>query len=856
MYSLNHILTKISLILVIAVVLTSCNAVKHLEDDELLLTKNTVIVDGDETNESEPYSLLIQKPNPKIPILGVPLGLHIYNLAEKHPDSTFESWLHRKPNRERNLIQFLSKKQVGRLKNSKINFNEWLKKTGDAPVIIRESRSRKSLNQLKKYYYTQGWFNVDGSYRITPDSTKAKRGRIQYTINRYQPYIIDSIKEKISSRVVDSLFQRTKRNSFILEGKQYNINDFQNERDRLTIQMRNSGLYYFDQDYIGFDADTNNTGHKVLIDYVIGDRRISIGDSTTTIPFQVHKVNEVRVITDYSYNKRNDQINDSTEYLGYKLYGYEPLKYRAKAITDAISITPGDIFRDIDKTLTYNQLSELRNFKYPNISYTEDPSDSTGTGLISTILLSPKQKYTLDVNFDAYTSTIQQFGIGFSSSFLIRNVFRGAENFEISGSGSVGSSKDNADADSSFFNTTDVGVDAKLTFPTILFPANTNKFIPKYMSPFTSVSLGLNAQNNIGLDRQNFNSIFSYKWKPSTIRTNQFDLLNVQYVRNLNTDNYFNVYQSSYDRLNEIAIESPYDIMNPNDMFSLGLPDEAIQFLEDASGDGNIYNLSSDVLEETKSIKQRKERLSADNLIFASSFNWVRDTREGINDDSFTRFRVKVEAAGNVLTAVSSIANLSKSENDNFKIFGVEFSQYVKFESDVIKHWSLSNKSILAVRAFGGIAIPYGNSSSIPFTRSYFAGGANDNRGWRAYDLGPGSSGSILDFNEANFKLAFNAEYRYTILGSFKGAFFVDAGNIWNALDDTENEAFTFDGLSDLKEIAVASGLGIRYDFGFFVLRLDMGFKTYNPALPEGSRWFSQYNFSNVVYNIGINYPF
>ncbi len=836
------------------VLVTSCNTVKHVKDNELLLTENSIEVDGEKVTDSELNSLLIQKPNPKIPVLGIPFGLHFYNIAEEKPDSTFQDWLHRKPKRLARWSRLISRKQIEGIGRSKVNFHEWVKRTGSAPVIINEAKSRKSLRQLKRYYFTQGWFNVEGDYKVVSDSTKEKYGSIAYTIKRHKPYEIDSISEKISSPIVDSLFQLTKKNTFIIPGKQYNANDFENERDRLTIQLRNSGLYYFDQDYIGFDADTNSTGHKVHIDYIIPNRRISQGDTTASVPFQIHKINEVRIVTDYSYANRNNSIKDSTTYLGYKLYGYDELKYRPKAITNAVSITPGEIFRDIDRTLTYNQLSELRNFRYPNISYLEDPNDSTGTGLIANILLTPKKKYTASVDFDAYTSTIQQFGIGFSGTFLIRNVFKGAENLEISGSGSVGASKDNSDSDSSFFNTSDVGADVKLTFPSILFPINTNKIIPKYMSPFTSISLGLNAQSNIGLDRQNFNGIFSYRWKPQTIRTNQFDLMNIQYVRNLNTNNYFNVYQTSYDRLNEIALTTGYQFQNNDN--TLGIPEEADQFIELVFTENNGLDLTPETLDEVISIAQRKIRLTENNLIFASIFNWTRDSRENIYDNSFSRFRWKVEAAGNLLSTIASTIGLEKDDDNNFETFGVVFSQYVKFETDFIRHWELNNNSIFAMRAFGGIAIPYGNSNSIPFTRSYFAGGANDNRGWRAYDLGPGSSGGILDFNEANFKLAFNAEYRYTILGSFKGAFFVDAGNIWNVMDDIDIPEFRFDGLQDLSELAVASGMGLRYDFGFFVLRFDIGFKTYDPARVEGQRWFKDYNFKNSVLNIGINYPF
>jgi hypothetical protein len=550
---LTQSLTKISLILGLISLLLSCNAVKHVPEGKFLLTDNTVIVDGEETNDAGVISQLSQKPNPTFPLIGIPIGLHIYNIADQTPDSTFNKWLYKKPKREERLIRFLSKKQVDELGYSYIGFNRWLQKSGDAPVIIEDERTKKSVEKVKQWYSKRGWFNTEAEYTVENNEKKDKRASITYNVTRHKPYFIDSIQEKISSPVVDSLFQMTKDKSFIIPGKQYAAYDFENERDRLTIQFRNSGLYYFDQDYVEFEGDTVNTGHKANITYIIPDRKTTIGDTTYTEPFRVHTINEVRVVTDYTFDNRTKKWTDSVSFKGYKLYSYDELKYRPKAITDAISITPNKIFKDIDRTLTYNQISDLRIFKYPNISYQEDPRDSTGTGLIATVLLTPRKKATLDVNFDAYTSTIQQFGIGFSGSLLLRNIFRGAEILEISGRGSVGSSKDAADSNSSFFNISDLGGDVRLSFPRILFPLNTDPFIPKYMSPSTSISIGFNAQNNIGLDRQNLSTIYSYQWKPSKIRTNVFDLLNIQYVRNLNTGNYFNVYQNSFNQLNDIA---------------------------------------------------------------------------------------------------------------------------------------------------------------------------------------------------------------------------------------------------------------------------------------------------------------
>ncbi len=848
---MTQTLTKISLFLGLIVLIISCDAVKNVQEGEFLLTKNNITVDSIDIKSSNLRSFLYQHPNKKF--LGVPFSLHFYNLADTKPDSTFQKWLHKKPKREDRMIKFYSKKQVDKIENSYIGFNQWIQKAGDEPVIISEERLKKSIDRLGRYYSSFGWFNAKIDYTI--EKTENKRASISYDIRRSLPYSIGVIEKNISSPVVDSLFQLSKHISFINEGKQYAANDFNRERDRLTFQFRNSGLYYFDQSYIEFEADTVKTDHKANIIYNIPDRKIKINDSTYTKPFKIHYVNEVHIITDFKYDNRNKTIKDSAYFNGYKLYSYDKLKIKPKAITDAIAITPKGIFKDLERTLTYKQISDLKIFKYPKINYSEDPKDTTGTGLIATILLSPRKKYAVGVDFDTYTSTIQEFAIGFIASFIVRNVFKNAEILELSAKGSVGASKDAADNEK-FFNNSDIGADLKLSFPRILFPIKTEKIIPKYMSPSTSLSVGFNNQNNIGLDRQNINTIYNYRWKPKKTRTNQLDLLNVQFVRNLNPENYYNVYKSSYDRLNQIAIDSDFDFENNTEPLQLEIPEETQEFINLVLFEDNNLEITEDEEQEVREIAERQQRLSENNLIVATNYTWTRDTRENINDNNFYRIRWKIESAGALLKGIASTFNLDKDEFGSYLIGDVAFSQYIKLEAEYIKHWDLDNNNIIAFRTFGGFAIPYDNSNSIPFTRSYFAGGSNDNRGWKAYDLGPGSSGGVLDFNEANLKIAFNLEHRFKLFNSFNGAFFVDAGNIWNALDNITDEASTFTSISDLEDIAVSSGFGLRYDFGFFVFRLDIGFKTYDPAYPKGERWFKDYNFGNAVYNIGINYPF
>ncbi|MDH7445110.1 translocation and assembly module lipoprotein TamL [Aquimarina sp. 2201CG14-23] len=850
---MKHLLTKIVFVVLTTIFLISCNAIKRVPKEEFLLTKNEIFVDSTKTNDPKLDNQLYQKPNSRL--AWIPFRLHIYNIAKVNPDSMYLDWLYKKPNREKRLTNFLSKKQVDRLGVGYTGVNNWLKKTGEAPVMVDDAKANRSIKRLKSYYWNNGWFNVEADYKI--NKTEDQRASVSYYVQPHKPYFIDSLYTKIESKVADSIYQLHKSKSNIISGKQYRTLDIEAETERLTSLYRNSGLFHFEKEFIKFDADTVNTNQKIQLNLLINNRQITEGEQTKRIPFQVHKISKVNVFTDYSYQNKDKQPKDSVSYNGYNIYSYDKLRYTRKAIANSVLITPGEIFRDKDRTLTYNQINNLKTFKYPNIRYSMDPEDPKGTDLIANVLLTPRKKYSANVEFDVSTSNIQAFGIGFGGSFLIRNVFRGAEIFEISARGSVGSSKDPVDAEGKFFDISEIGVDLKLSFPKIIFPFRTSKIIPKYMSPTTNLIFGINSQQNIGLDKQNASGIFNYEWKPSTKLTNQIDLVNVQYVRNLNTGNYFNIYSNSFSRLNNIAGEV-LDADSPfyNQENTLSIPSGANSFIIQSLGETPDPDLTTDQLQEIKNINERKERLTEDNLIFASSYTYLKNNRENLYDENFSRFRAKIEFAGNVLNTISNLAGLKENSSNRFEVFGVEFSQYAKTELDYIKHWDLGGKSVLAFRAFGGIALPYGNANSIPFARSFFGGGPNDNRAWLPYDLGPGSSGGRNEFNEANMKIALNAEYRYNILGSLNGAFFIDAGNIWNVLDSVEEEDAIFSKWDDLQEIAVGTGLGFRYDFDFFVVRLDVGFKTFNPANNQDQRWFRGYSFSKAVYNVGINYPF
>ena len=837
-------INKIALNITIALLLASCNSIKRVADDEHLLTNNTIYV-NDKVNKTETINnLLYQKDNRKF--LGFPFRLHIYNLARPNIDSIVNSNIDKKPKKRERLEKFLSKKQLDKYVESRIGFNNWLKKTGEAPVILDDSKVERSIRRLEAYYCHNGWVNAKATSKITRNDNQ--RATVDYQVATGEPYIVDSLSTKIDSRVVDSLYLVSKGKSHIKLNKQYRTATFEKEKDRLTNYFRNNGVYHFSEDYVYFEMDTIDTNKKVKVDLQIQNRLIKIDDSSRREPFNIYKIKEVNIFTDYSYLDRNKTQKDSTSYEGYNLYSNDELRFKPKALTDAIFITPGSVFKDRGRTMSYRHISELRTFKYPNIEYIENQD----TTLTANVYLTPLKKFSLSFGAEVSQSNIQQIGLSFNPSILMRNVFGGAETLELTAFGSIGASKDAANDEDRFFDIQEWGADLKLTIPRLFFPFNTESIIPKSMSPSTRISISSSNQTNIGLDKRTFTGAINYKWRPNDKVTNRFDLLSSQYVRNLNPDNYFNVYSTSFTTLNDIAQGIGY--IGPDD--ELGIPGQANEFIDEVLSNNPPPGLTDDDIQTVNYIDERQTRLTENNLIISSSFNYVRDNRSSLFDESFSIFRVKLESAGNVLSLASSVFNLEKNNDGNYEIFNVAYSQYIKPELDYIKHWDLGNKRVLAMRSFFGIAIPYGNSNSIPFSKSFFAGGTNDNRAWTAYSLGPGSSDSNDEFNEANLKIALNLEYRFNIFESLHGALFADAGNIWNVLDNVEDESATFTDFSSLEDIALGTGFGLRYDFGFVVFRFDIGFKTYDPSYQNSNRWFNDYNFKSAVYNIGINYPF
>ncbi|MEY4432400.1 MAG: hypothetical protein RLZZ44_530 [Bacteroidota bacterium] len=847
---MKKISTKIAAFILIAIFISACNSIKRVPNGKFLLTKNEIFENNKLLSDEITFNQLYQKPNSTF--LGIPFLLLIHNWAHPNTDSTYQANIKNDPEKDPKLSQRPSVQQRKSLLH--LGIRDFLIKTGDSPVIFDQTKTEKSVARLKYLYFNKGCFDIKVTY--TFDSIGSKKGRVKYMISPGKPYIIDSVTTNISTPALDSLYKTVKNASLIKTGQQYKTENFENEKNRITSHFRNNGVFHFQPNDVTFDIDTINKHKNASINLAIKDYSYQEQDSTKTAPFTIYKISAVNIYTDYSAAEADAKITDSLSYKNFNLYSKQKLKYKPYAITDAIFINKGGLFSDAKTTLTSRYLSNLKVFNYPSILYEEDKKDSTHQSLIAKIYLTPRKKFSLGNTFDITHSNIQTFGLGFSPSISIRNVFNGAETLQLSGRANMGSSKDFANPNNVFFNTSEYGLDLKLSLPRIVLPFNTEKIIPKSMIPYTLITAGFSTQKNIGLDKENFTGAFTYNWTPKKTNTARFDLFNVQFVRNLNPKNYFNVYTSSYNALNNLAKNSNPTI-DPNFLDSDGnlIIEKGTEGFMNNILNGSIPSSSSDY-SSVKSIAERKTRLTENDFILATSFSYTATTKKELTDTNFHLFKAKIESAGSILSLFANTAKLPKKSNGNYEIFNLEYSEYVKTEFDFIKLWDLSREKVIAFRSFFGIAIPFGNSKNIPFSRSYYSGGSNDNRGWQPYSLGPGSTGGVNDFNEANMKIALSSEFRFKILGSLKGALFADAGNIWNVLDKTEDQKAKFRGIKDVENIALGSGFGLRYDFGLFVFRLDLGFKTYNPAYESGKRWLTDYNFARSVLNFGINYPF
>jgi outer membrane translocation and assembly module TamA len=259
-------------------------------------------------------------------------------------------------------------------------------------------------------------------------------------------------------------------------------------------------------------------------------------------------------------------------------------------------------------------------------------------------------------------------------------------------------------------------------------------------------------------------------------------------------------------------------------------------------------------------------------FIIGSNYGYTYNSQIGSVRRSQYYFNGSIQLSGNTLYLVQSLFSGRRSTEENpYTLFGYAYSQYSRFTVEGRYFYDFTKKSKLAARVFGGVGLPTGNSSTMPYVKQFFSGGSNSIRAFQARSVGPGSyripdslAGKAFLDQSGDIKLEANLEYRFTIISVVKGAFFADAGNVWLSQKNAQYPGGEFILDQFQKQLAVGTGAGLRFDFSFFVLRLDLAFPLRKPYLPDNQRWvINQIDFGNpswrsqnLVLNIAIGYPF
>ena len=824
---------KISFYFLLIIFLVSCNSTKHVTDGKHMLNENYIFIDSVKIKGAELQKYILQKPNPRF--LGLPIGLYFHNFGNHEKPKSPIEWANKNPRSYNFVKTIFSEKQSIAYANSFIKLNNWFLNY-DEPEIISTTKVDRTANNLWAYYKTQGYFKSSVNTAINIDSV-SKKASVAYYITKGKATLLDSIKFKIASPVLDSIYKTAGIESFLKTGDQYKDVSFRHEADNIVKLYRNNGIFHFTESALGFYVDSTRTDYKTNVEFLISaERLIEENGLYVEKPFKVHTVKEINVITDYSFTKKGASIKDSIFYKGIKFLAHNKLRYSPKYLAQSIFLKPDGIYKDTLSNLTRTHLKSLKNFKSSNIIYSSIPGSDNE--LKMDIRLTPLEKFTLGLETELTHSNIRNIGSSAKFSVTNRNTFKGAELLKMSFLGS-------------WFNSNngpgwEIGADVSIEVPRFVVPFGLSKLVPKEMSPRTLFSIGSSFQKNIGLDRQTFSFLTDYKWQFNQKKTIQIEVLNTQYVQNLNISSFFTIYRSEFNNLNAVA-----KIYYKDADKILGLPNEAISFMNTVANNNSFQATNSNEYNTATNILNRYNIITSDFLIPVFAYSYTYNNQTNFKDSNFSFFKVRVANSGNILGL------LSKNTNTNNKktFLNIPLAQYFKTDIEYKKFWNLGNNSVFGIRTFLGAIITYDNSD-IPFTKSYFAGGSNDIRAWQTYELGPGSRNTGLEYNTGSFKFLSSAEYRFDVFSRLKGALFVDAGNIWDISGTSlVDEDSRFTGFNSLKDIAVGSGFGARLDFSFLILRFDIGFKTYESYL-DNNKWFRNYNFANAVYNVGINYPF
>ncbi len=757
-------------------VIYSCNPTKYVPEGATLLNKNYIEVNREGITKTQLAPYIKQKPNKKI--FGTRFYLGLYNLSNIKK----ERWPH-----------------------------SWLRNIGEEPVIYDPYSTAKSKSELQSYVASKGYFDSSVS-----DSTKTVKRKtdVFYNVNLKSPYTIRNLYYHIADTSIEKLFYFDSVNCLIVRGKPYDVDVLQAERMRFERFIKDRGFYGFSADYISFNVDSTIDNRQVNIYYDI--RQATRIDQYNRIAYTPHAIYKIKNVFIYPDFIQKDVLEGGEEYLksldtvNYNGYYFvsrrEKPQLKYDLILQSLYLKPGSIYNVTNTEQTQSHLMTLKAYRLVNIFFDETPPPEENPGpemyLNCQIQLTLLSQQSFNVEVEG-TNTAGNLGGALNLVYQNRNLFRGAEQFNITLKGAFEAI---TQKNTKLRGTQEYGFETSLRLPKFLVPFLKKEGFVRNYNPSTTLLAAYNYQNMVFYRRSMANATFGYNWN----------------ARN---------YQSH--------------IVNPVQLNLIKL--DSIDPAFKAWIDSSSYLSYS----------------YRDVMILGGNYSFIFNNQKIQKSRDYWFLRLNTEVSGNLLSLVSKMAGLKKKEG-SYNIFGQPFAQYIRTDLDVRYNIIVNDVSSAVYRGFIGVGIPYGNSKAIPFEKQYFGGGANGIRAWQVRTLGPGSYASpdTAFINQtADIKLEANAEYRFKLFWILEGAVFLDAGNIWTFNKDNSRPGSEFRFNSFYRDIAVGTGAGLRFDFKFVIGRVDLGMKMRDPAISSGSKWIfmsnERYTFrDDFAIVLGIGYPF
>ena len=681
--------------------------------------------------------------------------------------------------------------------------NRFIQKLGDKPVIFDEEAAERSREDMQSALHNMGYMQADVRLR---KETRKKKLRLKYLVHPGPAYRISHWDYDIQDDSVRR-YMAGYASQLMHEGMRFDVNTLDQERQQMTNHLQDRGFYRFNKEYVTCTADTVRGTHLVDLTF-----HIAPYDATSHTTHARYRIGEVNVVTDFdmTHAMRQDFARfDSLHYKGLNIFYRERPFLKPEVLSQNIAITPDSFYSDSRLQHTRSSLGRLHAIKYTDIRFQEDAADSTR--LDCHVLLSRNKVNSFSAELEG-TNSAGDLGAAASLSYQNRNLFNGSElfTFKVRGAyeavtGLQGYSNENY---------VEYGVEASINFPRFLFPFISAE-VRQRTQATSEIGIQFNSQERPEFGRRAASVTWGYRWTYKRKWQHRVDVLDLNYV-------YMPWISSTF---REEYLDNPE---NSNSILRYNYENLLIM----KAGYGFTYHSDG------------------------------RESRTASNNSYSIRFNI--ESSGNLLYAFSHMLNATRNEDHQYTVANIAYAQYIKTDIDFTKSFRIDHRNSIVFHVGMGVAYPYGNSRILPFEKRYFSGGANSVRGWSVRRLGPGSfagNDRNIDFinQSGDIKLDLNLEYRTKLFWRLNGAFFVDAGNIWTIRDYEEQPggAFRFD--SFYKQIAVSYGLGLRFDFDYFILRFDAGMKAVNPAYRNSKEHYPLIHPDfgrDFAFHFAVGYPF